>query len=127
MTGYTIRVGYLSGYSCDHSREEAWEIIKQEALSICDAPHVIWREAVRFGAPYGMGGEAIEDYAESFKRREDLTITFHEDGENAPRISMSASGGEPGRGLKEHTRRAFLRLLLSAAHHHGIELSISVG
>lgn len=36
MTGYHISIGYLSGGKYD--KEEAWEILKQVVLELCNAP-----------------------------------------------------------------------------------------
>ena len=117
-TGYRIELGYNANLDMDDI--EAWEYVEAAALRMISA------EAMEYGAPEVLDGEPLANYAYAFKERKDLTITFQKSSDGIPYIHMYASGGDPGRTLKAHTRRAFIRLLLQEAHRKGIELNITV-
>lgn len=124
-TGYTIRLGYQSGYSMMTSDDDLWSVLKTTALCICDTPQRIAAEALRFGAPERIGEASLAELADAFRERKDLTITFADHGDDRY-IHMFASGSVPYRPLKEHLRRAFIRLLIADVHQLGIEISIQV-
>jgi hypothetical protein len=123
-TSWRIEMGYGEG---------DWEDLKQAALDICNLWERILGEALAYDAPLTLDGENIGLYCIAFKERRDLTIEFIEPGhpmwnDEYPRpfIHMMASGGDPARTMKEHTRRAFLRLIMADMHKQGMDISVVV-
>lgn len=126
-TGYTIRLGYLSGATFRGDAEEAWRIVQEEAERIWEMPAVIAIEAANCGAPVTLNNQVLHDYVLAFQKRRGATIKLDCRDEEGPYIHMLASGGSASRVVKEHIRRAFIRLLLAAAHRRGIDLNVTVG
>ena len=122
MTGYIISLGYQSGYS-RNARDDLWAILRNAALAICADPVRLANEAVSFGAPELLDGERLMDYARQYEKREDATIMF-DDEERC--IRQLASGSGAPRILKEHMRRAFIRMVMAEMHRQGIEVNILV-
>ena len=121
MTGYRLEVGYLSG----GNREDAWADLKAVGLAICEDPDRIVREVLRLEPT--MSAVALTEYAQSYQDRVDLTVKFHEAGSaSGACIYQMASGGDPGRTLKEACRRAFCRLVIEAMHAKRIEINMVV-
>jgi hypothetical protein len=113
--------------------EGEWHDLKKAAIRICEDSWTLLQEARRFDAPMEWQGERLTDYVGAFFHRKDLTIEFVEPGhpmwnDEYPRpfIHMMASGGDPARTMKEHTRRAFLRLIMADMHRQGMDISITV-
>lgn len=135
MTGYYLEIGYCSQ---GPDLEEAWEILKQVVREICDRPGQIAKEAERCLPAFGIPVpdlNTVSDYLERYRLiddNQDLTIFIEEtprdpgNKEFKPRIVQYASGGEPGRKLKEHLRRAFCRLVIEKMHKREIEVNLSV-
>lgn len=126
MTGYVISLGYQSGYSrlLAQLHDDLWPMLRNAALAICANPVRLADEAVNFGAPEVLDGERLMDYARQYEKRGDATIIFDEEQRC---IRQLASGAGASRTLKEHMRRAFIRLLMAEMHRQGIEISVLVG
>lgn len=123
-TGYTLELGYQSGYS---SHADAWEALKAYALYLCDHPAEIYDEARKFGAPDALDGERLMDYAARYHGAVDLTLVIQDpEGDEKGHVYQCASGGAPARVLKEHLRRAFCRLVIAEMHRKGIEVNLTV-
>jgi|ERR1043165_2461901 hypothetical protein len=130
MTGYHISIGYLSGGPYD--KEDAWEILKQVALDLCNAPARIADEAISFG----MNRDIATEYAAAYvgasiatRGTEDSTLRIIEANEKegtAPQIMQLAGGADPSRSIKEAIRRAFCRLVMYEMHKREIEININV-
>lgn len=125
-TGYTIEIGYISGYSWNGNREDAWLLLAGAASIIAKHPQFIEEEALRFGAPKvcpcGCGAtlkEHCEVYQHEYITDGGPLLIDHE----KQVIFQMASGN---REMKEHVRRAFCRLILYEMHKLGIEVNIIV-
>lgn len=119
MTGWHIRIGYISGDSCEYNQEQAWEILKAEVARLREDPAAIVGEAHRVLHESKIRG--IGEYAAAYSaKHNDATITVFEDKRE---IMQLASGG---REVKEHARRAFCRLVIAAMHRHGIDINLTV-
>lgn len=128
-TSYRIAPGYDSGASTDVCMAERNETFLRLAREVADDPRRLVQEALAFGTPaWGDPGESIAEYAEAFHTRDDLTLQFDYDAEaEKPLVRMCASGGNPARALKEHLRRAYIRLLVAEMHRAGLEVNVYVG
>ena len=123
-TGYTIQVGYLSGYSFNGGNDAAWNILKSVAASIAESAKDIHYEAIKYGSPdYDYDGDfSLMDVCNTFALPvKDGGVMIINDTERY--IHMMASGN---RTLKEHSRRAFIRLVMSAMHRQGIDINVNV-
>lgn len=126
MTGYHLRIGYLSGYSTNSCRDEAWKILVETAERIREDREAIIAETLRLEP--NLDREHIAESAECFsKKTRDATLTIINKvtTENDDRGIMLLAGGGC-RGDKESTRRAFCRLVIEAMHRKKIEVCLSV-
>lgn len=129
MTGYHISIGYQSG---GPDKEEAWEILKRVVLEICNRPHYLIDEAVRFGMQPREAHEYAGAYASAcveYAGTEDSTLRIIEGPRaegNPPQIMMLAGGSGESRTIKEAMRRAFCRTVMDEMHKRGIEININV-
>lgn len=135
-TGYRIDLGYMSGDSFDGTNEEAWDALVEVVTSIRTNTERILTEARRSSSVFKRCEECEscgwEAYAEAYKKNEDATLRIVEEpwfplpeGEEfKPYIHMMATGC---RGLKEHFRRTFCRLVIEEMHKRGIEVNLNVG
>ena len=124
MTSYRIEVGYNSAQATD----EVGEYMLAALDALQESPQLIVTEVLRL-EPH-RDRELLEEYAASYRKPvEDLTVRVDHDQErdNLPVIVQLASGGEPGRSVKEALRRAVCRLVMDHCHRHAMEVSISVG
>lgn len=122
-TGYSIEVGYISGYSFNGNKDKAWEILKNVVASIAELPSDINYEAIKFGSPvYDHEGDfSLMDVCETFSLPvKDGGVMIINDEKRY--IHLMASGN---RTIKEHTRRAFIRLVMYAMHRQGIEINVN--
>ena len=127
MTGYHIRLGYNPTRS---DYESMWETLKAEALRIASQPQDIVAEARRLGSPENCpdGCCPLETYADNYAwplDRPGHPLKVIEDGEE-PQEWQIMQLASTDTGIKYHVRRAFVRLLIEAAHRHGIEVSVTV-
>lgn len=126
MRGYYLDIGYSD------NPEEAWKELRRHVVHLCAHPERIATEASRLGCPEELEGEMLADYAERYRDREDYTIFIQETAlatladPGSPYVVQFASGGGPGRVLKEHLRRAFCRLVIEHMHRQGIEVNLRV-
>lgn len=93
-----------------------------------ERPELIVAEVLRL-EPH-RDRDTLEEYAASYRKPvKDLTVRVDRDEErdNLPVIVQLASGGEPGRSVKESLRRAVCRLIMQHCHRNAMEVSISVG
>lgn len=129
MTGYHISIGYMSG---GPDKEEAWEILKQVVLDLCNAPARIADEAISFGMDRATAIEYADAYVgASIANRgtQDSTLRIIEADdkeETPPQIMQLAGGTDPSRSTKEAMRRAFCRLVMYEMHKREIEININV-
>ena len=129
MTGYHISIGYMSG---GPDKEEAWGILKEVVLDLCNAPARIADEAIFFGMERASAVEYASAYVgASIANRgtEDSTLRIIEaDGKEKtpPQIMQLAGGADPSRSIKEAMRRAFCRLVMYEMHKREIEININV-
>ena len=124
MTSYRIEVGYNSAQDLPEVAE--YMIGALDALQ--ERPELIVAEVLRLEPT--MDRETLEEYAASYRKPvNDLTVRVDEDAErqNLPIIVQLASGGEPGRSVKESLRRAVCRLVMEHCHRNTMEVSIHVG
>jgi len=129
MTGYHISIGYMSG---GPDKEEAWEILKEVVLDLCNAPARIADEATSFG----MDRTTAIEYAGAYvgasianRGTEDSTLRIieaNEKEETQPQIMQLAGGADPSRSIKKAIRRAFCRLVMHDMHKREIEININV-
>lgn len=124
-TGYTIEIGYMSGYSSSISPETAWEALKAAALKVASNPVKIYTEAIAFEAPtYDTEGDfSLMDVCNTFNLDKFNGGPMEIIEGDQPRVFLMASGQ---RTLKEHTRRAFCRLVIYEMHRQDIEVSLTV-
>jgi len=124
MTSYRIYVGYNSAHDLADVGEEM--LLTLEELQA--DPSLIVKEVMRL-EPH-QKQEDVAEYAESYRKPvQDLTVIVERDAEreNLPIIVQLASGGEPGRSLKESCRRAVCRLIMEHCHMNDMEVSVHVG
>lgn len=124
MTSYRIKVGYNSAQDLP----EVAEYMLGALDALQERPELIVAEVLRLEPQ--MDRETLEEYAASYRKPvNDLTVRVDEDAErqNLPIIVQLASGGEPGRSVKESLRRAVCRLVMEHCHRNAMEVSISVG
>lgn len=124
MTSYRIQVGYNSAQDLP----EVGEYMLGALDALQDRPELIVAEVLRLEPQ--IDRETLEEYAESYRKPvEDLTVRVDHDEErdSLPIIVQLASGGEPGRSVKEALRRAVCRLVMDHCHRNAMEVSISVG
>lgn len=125
MTGYTLTIGYMGGYSCKLSNEEAWQCLVKSTQELREQPQRLIEEARRLNAPEtcDQGCCTLEGvagtYSASFTGGNPLVIN-HEKGY----VAQYASGSD--RAIKEHMRRAFCRIVIEEMHRVGIEVCLSV-
>lgn len=136
-TGWSIRIGYISGSSTKMDSDDAFKHMMKFAKSLMHNPQAIYDECKAFDCPdtepdlgynlmdvcetfslpYLEGGPAsIHDEPDEFEKK-------HAD-DFVPYIHVMASGGM--RHIKEETRRAFVRLILKEMHKIHVDVSISV-
>jgi hypothetical protein len=123
MTGWHIRIGYISGDSCDYNQEQAWEILKAEVARLREDTAAIVAELHRLKPLLFRRDtqQMLWELAAAYKAEDgDATLTILEDSRE---ILQMASGD---RELKEHVRRAFCRLVLDVMHKYGIDINLSV-
>lgn len=122
MIGWSITVGYISGYSQACYDGETWEILKKESLRI--TPDDLHQEAIK-ATTFGdaMNGY-IREVADTYTT-EGVGNPLHIN-DNDEYILITASGGGEYRPAKEYVARAFCRLLMRAMHSHNIDICISV-
>ncbi len=124
MTSYRIEVGYNSAQDLP----EVAEYMLGALDALQERPELIVAEVLRLEPT--MDSETLEEYAASYRKPvNDLTVRVDEDTErdNLPIIVQLASGGEPGRSVKEALRRAVCRLVMEHCHRNAMEVSIHVG
>lgn len=124
MTSYRIHVGYNSAQDPADVGEE----MPRALADLQENPEKIVYEALRV-EPH-LDYRDLERYVENYRTPvEDLTVwvELDEDRENLPIIVQLASGGEPGRSVKESLRRAVCRLVMHHCHKNAMEVSIHVG
>lgn len=126
--GYHIRLGY-NGRTDWHS-DDAWKELKNFALKLAKQPEVIAEEAKKFNAPENCCDECettLIDVCKTYDKSygNPLTIIDKLDNEGDPdkQVMQMATGGCL---LKDHTRRAFCRLIINEMHKQGIEVSLTV-
>ena len=126
-TGYHLEVGYLSGYSTKHNGDSAWDELKRVVIAVADNPLAIYAEARNFNAPdvcpCGCGATLME-HCEVYREQGFGSNGVFAINEDERYVILIASGS---REMKEHTRRAFCRLVLYQMHKQGIEVSLHVG
>ncbi len=121
---YTISIGTQSGYSSDlDATEAAYKLLKGKALFLCGRWELIVSEALQYGAPVQVDGVSINEYGKKYNTMDDLTIRFDD---TEYQIRQYASGSGLSRTLKEHLRRAFIRLIIREMHMMHIEINITV-
>jgi len=124
MTSYRIEVGYNSAQDLP----EVAEYMLGALDAIQERPELIVAEVLRLEPT--MDRETLEEYAACYRKPvNDMTVRVDQDEEreNLPIIVQLASGGEPGRSVKESLRRAVCRLVMEHCHRNAMEVSISVG
>lgn len=125
-TGYTIEIGYISGYSFRGDTQEAWNLLAGAASVIARHPHLIEEEALRFGAPKVCPcgcGATLREHAEIYQKEfiiegGPLLIDYEK------KVVFQSASGQ--REMKEHVRRAFIRCVMYEMHKLGIEISVIV-
>lgn len=124
MRSYHIELGYNGG-GTDAEEAIRWEILKREARNIADTPEAIIAEARRCGSPETCSDRCchLNTFADNY--RDPFTTRGHPISiiEDAQQIIQLACGDGS---LKFHVRRAYIRLLIEAAHKHGIEVNLTV-
>jgi len=123
MVGYYIR----PGYSYEHDQKEIWKELLAITKYLCDSPYLIAEEACNRRGRFSL--DEYNEYAKSYKNCTDLTIKIT-DGTDFDKkdqfIQQYASGGNPGRSIKEDLRRAFCLLVLRNMNEIGMNINISV-
>lgn len=125
---WRITLGYNSQSQCE---EQAWTTLKECAREIASDPRRIEHEASRVDpSRCGEDGCRIEGYAENYA--EPFQIEIGGPGQGHPitiveKEEAIIQWASTGCDVKYTIRRAFIRLLLEAAHRRRIEISISVG
>ena len=124
--GWTIEVGYISGYTCDYDPSQAFKIVQDYALGLTTRPTWIVREVLEEN---GLIEEAeIKPLVDIYNEIDGNPLRIEEFGDegSSPYIHILASGTDESRVMKEIVARAFVRLLLKYAHGQGFDLNITV-
>lgn len=125
MTNYTITLGYQSSHSNEDAKNELLRVVTE----LRKQPQVLLNEVREYDPGVFSLGENVEEYTLVYATGKDLTLTVetqNTEERGCVVIRQLASGGDPGRSIKEACRRAFCRLVLQAMHKHGYEVSINV-
>ena len=116
------------GYNTNNSREDPWEVLKDEARKICNDPEMIEQETHRVIditnriVPRLETDDIVQDYCSVYSKpfgSHGHPIKIIEmDQQIMQMVSTSADL------IKYEVRRAFVRLLLFRMHKQGIEINI---
>lgn len=121
MTGYVLSCGYCSSFPT----KDRWGALKEIVDSITHTELV--KEYYKGGGQTTCedGCCKAEEFADwmTTKRGHDLSLRVVE---TKQQYTMLASGGDPGRTMKENMRRAFIRLVLEKAHKIQLEVNVNV-
>lgn len=120
MTGYHIRIGYNSKWN----KDEAWHELVACVGRLRNDPARIIGEVVRLDGNVADAA-LLEAFARVYADTGDVTLTIRDTPEDRSVVQL-ASGGGPGRDLKERFRRAFCRLVIEEMHRLGIEVNLEV-
>jgi hypothetical protein len=121
-TGYSITLGYQSGYSTCLDQDEAWQALVDCVQALRLQPERIVKEAQRLGAPAACEDHCctLQQMAEAYSSNDDATLRINQ----RERYIYQLATGD--RTLKEHVRRAFCRLVIEEMHRQGIEVCLEV-
>ena len=120
-TGWSLSIGYNSGYSYNGDDQEAWDELVRVTKKLCEHPERIEAEAYAYGAPLAdPNGETLFSYCERYREQQGGTITINQD----QRVIHQIASGD--RAMKEYVRRAFCRLILQDMHRLNIEVNLIV-
>lgn len=117
MAGWKISVG---------SDADSWSAVRKYIGHLRDNPQLVCDEAVRCGAPLMLEETQLLDICELLVDAWQSAPQVLEiaDSGQAPAVLLTVTGGMPGRVLKEHCRRAIVRLVLTEMHRQGIDVSV---
>ena len=130
--GYYISLGYDSGSSRDVSikKDERWAKLRELALEIAADPSKLEIEARLGGSPplVDEEGTKLLRYAQALvidlASKDNPCVRLNDEAEQIE--MMCSGGGVKSRGMKEHVRRAFCRLVIQKAHRLGLEVNLGV-
>ncbi len=115
MIGWHIELGYCTGYT----GKADWKTVVELAEAIALDSETLATEASLI-APH-LHDQIVE-----------VAATYQPDSNGRPlsmtdvQIMILASGGDLYRTAKEHTARAFVRLLMHAVHERGFDITVMV-
>ncbi len=125
-TGFSLRIGYISGSTTEMDSAEAYEVMKRYASSVDrdfwfwalkQAPEqvVILRDEV---------GHDFQAYFEQYSADEGNPLSFHDtDG----LVFVSCSGGGVSRQMKEITAMLFCQRIIALMNReHGVPVNLTV-
>jgi hypothetical protein len=123
-TGYSFKIGYLSGHTADMNQDEAWGLLKACCTDIATSPHHLHTECERdIPVEPEFIDEKYIDYAKIYSAESGNPLTCDEERQM---FFISASGGNPSRAIKEHMAMAFIRLVLDRMNKRGIPICVTV-
>lgn len=115
------------GYNGGSNSDELWKELKAVAIEIANNPVNIVEEARRLGSPESCerGCCELDTYANNYINSFDTMghpVSFVETGDVKELIQMASTDDD----IKFHVRRAYIRLVIEAMHHRGIEVNLTV-
>ena len=117
---YTIK----PGYNPNHSLEKVGERLHATVQEIRQQPSMIAQEVLRCSELFKLAD--LDAYCACYLPSIDnCTIKCVGTGETAC-VLQFASGGGLARTIKEHCRRAFVRIVINEMHRHEMEVSLEV-
>ena len=116
MTGFHLRIGYISGYTCDMSKENAFKYLLSFVSNIRKNPLIIRPKDIG----QGQWSEVHERIADNY-REDGPAMRALEDS-----VMLCCSGMEPFRREKEETAMHACIFLIRAMASLGIPVSLEV-
>ena len=117
-TGTLITIGYISGYTRDIDRVEAWEHLK-EVVSKLAADPMLWNgDASSIGYDH-----TTKHYMFQYSAEHGNPLRIIDDDQS---IFIGCSGGGESRRLKELCAMWFTQLIMREMHSRQIPVSVSV-
>ncbi len=126
-TGYTLEIGYVSGYSSSLNRDQRWEAFENYARQLIETPAMLVDESNRLKTPRRADEKYLIEVAQTYALpvTEGGPLEFKEINGDRYIFIMCSSGGEY-RLAKESIARAFCRLMIYHMHTLGIDVDITV-